>query len=108
MYCKYCGSRIDEDSAFCSVCGGKTGAFQHNANNRQNTQHTNQRVGDTDSIWWGVLGFFLPIVGLVLYLAWKDVYPLRSKMAGKGALISVIIEFALILFYSVLGLILLI
>ena len=23
MYCKFCGSKIDDDSVFCSICGGK-------------------------------------------------------------------------------------
>lgn len=43
------------------------------------------------SIGWGVLGFFFPIVGLILFLVWHDDYPKRAKMCGKGALISVIV-----------------
>lgn len=39
---------------------------------------------------WAVLGFFLPIVGLILWLVWKDDKPLTAKKAGVGALASVI------------------
>lgn len=41
---------------------------------------------------WAVLGFFLPLVGLILWLVWKDNKPGDAKMAGKGALIGVVIE----------------
>ena len=36
------------------------------------------------------LGFFFPMVGLILYLVWKDQTPRRAHSAGKGALIGVI------------------
>ena len=51
--------------------------------------------GDAPSFGYAVLGFFFPIVGLILFIVWKDQYPLRSKSAGKGALISVIVNAAL-------------
>ena len=38
-----------------------------------------------------MLGFFFPIVGLILFLVWHDDYPKRAKLCGKGALISVIV-----------------
>lgn len=37
----------------------------------------------------GVLGFFFPLVGFILWLVWKDEYPARSKSAGIGCLVSV-------------------
>jgi len=48
---------------------------------------------------FAVLGFCIPIVGLVLFLVWNQDRPGDAKMAGIGALVSVI---AGILFY-VLG-----
>ena len=47
---------------------------------------------DTGSAGWAVLGFFFPLVGLILYLVWKDSKPLSAKQAGKGALIGVIVS----------------
>ena len=35
------------------------------------------------------------MIGLILYLVWKDDYPLRAKSCGKGALIGVIVAVAL-------------
>lgn len=37
---------------------------------------------------FAVLGFFFPIVGLILYLVWHTEYPLKAKSCGKGALIG--------------------
>lgn len=45
---------------------------------------------DTGSFGWAVLGFFFPIVGLILYIVWKDTKPLSARKAGMGALVSVI------------------
>jgi hypothetical protein len=44
---------------------------------------------DSDSIGWGFLGFFVPIVGFILWLMWKDTMPKKAKKLGIGALISV-------------------
>lgn len=45
---------------------------------------------DSSSFGWSFVGFCIPIVGLILYLIWKDEMPLRAKSAGKGALTKVI------------------
>lgn len=34
-------------------------------------------------------GFFLPMVGIVLYLVWKEEKPLEATSAFKGALASI-------------------
>ncbi|MGM9567135.1 MAG: zinc ribbon domain-containing protein [Clostridia bacterium] len=47
---------------------------------------------DNGSFGWAVLGFFFPIVGLILFLVWKDQKPLSSKKAGIGALVGVILS----------------
>lgn len=60
---------------------------------------------DTGSFGWGVLGFCMPVVGLVLYLVWKDTKPRNSIMAGKGALICVIVTVVLYLLAIILGVI---
>lgn len=44
---------------------------------------------------YGCLGFFFPLVGLILFLVWRNEHPRRAKSAGIGALISVILTFAI-------------
>ena len=78
-YCRRCGVQIDEMALICPKCG----AIQQNVTMRQ----TN--AADSGSVGWAVLGYFIPILGLILYLVWKKTKPMSSQMAGTGALISV-------------------
>lgn len=54
---------------------------------------------DKKSFGFALLGFFLPIVGLVLYIVWKDTMPLKASSAGKGALVSAIVSAVLLVLY---------
>lgn len=47
---------------------------------------------DAPSAGFAVLGFFFPLVGLILFLVWNDRTPLKAKSAGKGALIGVCVS----------------
>ena len=78
-FCRNCGNQLTDGAAFCANCGS--------------VQNTNVPASRTDNggFWWGVLGCCVPIVGLILFLVWKDTKPNTAKSAGKGALISVIL-----------------
>lgn len=43
-------------------------------------------------IGWGVLGFFIPVVGLILFLAWIGKDKKASTAAGIGALIGFVVS----------------
>ncbi len=90
-YCKNCGQQIDDRAVVCPRCGASQITTAVPAED------------DTGSIGWGILGFCIPLVGLILYLVWKDTKPLSSKVAGKGALISVIVSVVLYVLMIVLG-----
>ncbi len=77
-YCPYCGEKLNQNQEVCLHCGKVI-----NKNNK------NVSVTDSGSIGWALLGFFVPIAGLILYLIWQDSYPKNAKNAGLGALISV-------------------
>jgi len=53
---------------------------------------------DTGNPLWGLLGFFFPIVGLILFLVWRDDRPKDSKSAGIGALVSLIMGIVVVIF----------
>ena len=55
---------------------------------------------------WGVLGFFFPIVGLILFLVWLNSKKKASKAAGIGALIGTGVSIVLFLLtiFGVFGL----
>lgn len=64
-------------------------------NNTINNANNNRPVVNENPLLWGVLGFFVPMAGLILFIIWKTEYPERSKSAGIGALISIIASFIL-------------
>ncbi|MBR1735961.1 MAG: hypothetical protein IJ736_02935 [Firmicutes bacterium] len=58
----------------------------------------NNQLEDNGGFLWGLLGFCIPIVGLVLFIIWKDQKPATAKAAGIGALVSVILG---VIFYAI-------
>ena len=98
MFCPNCGTRFPNGKKFCDQCGSElkeTTITENISFNQVNPQ-------DAKSTGFGVLGFFFPVVGLILYLVWKDTMPLRAKSTGKGALAGAITGVALtILIYVV-------
>lgn len=71
------------------------------------TQVQSAKEGGT--VGWGILGFFLPIVGFILWLVWKDEHPARSRSAGIGCLVSVCLGVVgsiiyIIILFAILGL----
>lgn len=75
-YCRKCGAELDNEAVICPHCGVQQKDFSVASN-------------DSGSIGWAILGFFIPIVGIILWLVWMDSKPKCSKMAGIGALISI-------------------
>lgn len=59
-------------------------------------------VNDNGNVGWAFLGFFFPIIGLILYIVWKDQQPNNANSAGKGAIIAVITVFIITIFGGVI------
>jgi uncharacterized membrane protein YvbJ len=94
MYCSNCGNKINDNERFCPYCGAEqTGSSKSPA-------HT-VSSDDTGSIGWGLLGFFIPIVGIILYFVWKNEKPLNAKIALKGAIISYVSAAVLVVVYVI-------
>ena len=78
--CNYCGASLHDETAVCSYC------------HTQQPVYAGEEDDDKSSFGWGLLGFLLPLVGLILYVVWESKRPLRAKSVGTGALISFIIS----------------
>ena len=50
---------------------------------------------DTNNPVWGILGFFIPIAGVVLYLVWRYERIKDAKHALTGAIIGGVIQLAM-------------
>lgn len=57
---------------------------------------------DNGGFLWGLLGCCIPVVGLILFLVWKDQKPKTAKAAGIGALVSVILSVVFYVIYFVI------
>lgn len=60
--CKKCGTQIYDKASVCSKCGVTTAVTEGNG-----------------VFLWGVLGFFIPIISLILFLIWKNDKPRASN-----------------------------
>lgn len=89
-FCKNCGAQINDGTTFCPSCG----AAQNSAA---------PAPVDNGGFGWGVLGCCIPIVGLILFLVWKDTKPKTAKAAGIGALVSVIVSAVFYIIGAVAG-----
>lgn len=67
MFCKYCGSQIDDNAVFCPHCG---------VSQTQNKEETN-----APAIVGFVLSFFIAIAGLICSIVG---YKKAKELGGKG------------------------
>lgn len=91
MYCQNCGEKIDDKAVVCPKCGVPVKKIAV--------------LYDAPNTGFAALGFFFPLVGLILYLVWKDDMPLRAYSVGKGALIGLVVSiiFSIIACYVVIA-----
>lgn len=88
-YCNQCGAELVDQAVICPSCGASQGSVSGSS------------AADHKSFGYALLGFCIPIVGLILWLVWKDSTPLRASSAGKGALISFILGIVFLIIYVV-------
>lgn len=91
MYCKNCGRTVDDTSSYCNNCGARI-------DNKPNADVSE----DNSNLGFAILGFFIPIVGLILFLIYEEKKPKRAKSAVKGALIGFITEIVLAIILVIL------
>ena len=75
MFCSNCGKVLEEGSLYCNHCGKKA-----NLDETVSSQKENYKFG------FGILSFFVPILGLIFFLIYENKKPQRAKAAGIGAL----------------------
>jgi len=84
MYCYQCGKEVG-DVKFCPYCGaqldGQTAQGTYQPINNQQTQYS--QPGDEPSFGYALLSFFIPIVGIILFVVWNQEFPLRAKSCNR-------------------------
>ena len=83
MFCTECGKDINDKAAVCIHCGVAT------PNSSPAIDNNGADMG------MKILSLFIPIVGLILYLSWKDTKPIAAKEVGKFAIIGACVSFGI-------------
>lgn len=79
-YCTNCGSPLSDDQEFCLNCGVRI------------KSNESEQIEDKGSVGFSILSFFIPIVGLIIFLMWQEKSPKTAKQAGFWALIGFVIN----------------
>ena len=95
MNCPKCYYQNPEDATFCGKCGLEF-------NKATNYEFTARKPlldkikADPISIIYILLGFFVPILGWILWFVWKDSSPRLARATGIAALVGVVVFIILI------------
>lgn len=86
MFCKYCGSEIK--GSFCSNCGRKVKG----------------ESSETSGFGFGVLGFFFPLIGFILFLVYLNDKKKASKASLIGCIVGIVVKvLCVLLLLAVIG-----
>jgi uncharacterized membrane protein YvbJ len=80
----HCGAEIADEAVICVKCGCSL------VNTPNQTAGVNS--DDASSVGYTVLGFFLPFVGVILFLVWHKSSPQKAISCGKGVAIAYIVS----------------
>lgn len=103
--CPNCDADIDNGRTACPFCGSTIG-IDDSVNDKQYKQDTiytkntqqqfqSRQVNDTGSVGYWLIGFFVPIIGIILYFVWRYEQPNNAKRCLWGAVVSIIVSFVL-------------
>jgi len=93
MFCKKCGKDVNDEAVVCVHCGCSL---------KEETSSSPQSTEGAGCFLSG-LSFLIPLLGLILYLVWKDSKPQASKDAGKAALWGFIIGIIFAVIFPIIG-----
>lgn len=88
MYCRKCGSQLEDEKDFCANCGERVDSV---VTERENEVGLN--------IMFAILAFVFPIVGFPIAFCLRDKMPKRSKAVLIGSFIGVFLVVVLWFIY---------
>ena len=79
MFCTRCGKKLADNAVVCPECCMTTEYY---------TPPAPPPIPDTGGAGFGLLGFFVPIVGFILYFVWKNTLPKRAGACITGVFVN--------------------
>ena len=93
MYCKYCGTQISDDAAYCEKCGKSTASPQPFYTQNTYDQPRDPNISDKDWIVVLVLCLFTGCLGLHRFYVGKIGTAIAQLLTGGGCGIWQLIDF---------------
>ena len=116
MYCTNCGKKLNDDFKICPYCGtkcfdislDKSYIDKLNTTNIEKTDYSSiftnvnykknkTNINDNVEISCKIICFFIPIVGLILYILWMNERPNSAQKIGLSALLGLFFQIILII-----------
>ena len=94
MYCPRCGALLEKDAVSCMSCGAPVDR-EPPSPFAEDPLAVKAR-GDRPSTALWVIGFLVPLLGLIFFFRWERERPYRAKSCFHGALAG-IIAFAVVM-----------
>lgn len=107
MFCSHCGKPLEDGAQFCSNCSAPVEPFAASQpyappQPPYPPYGMPQPSMEPASLGLRVLCWFIPILGIVLYFIKKDEKPVYAKQCGKAALISILVNVAIVILSNIL------
>ena len=93
-YCTHCGGQLDDKAAICIHCGRTLEAAKP-----QNVVSEN----DSSNTGFAIIGFIIPIVGIILYAVYCSTSPKKAKSALNGAIVGFVVSVVASVIMSILS-----
>lgn len=87
-FCSMCGSEVANTATICPNCGSDVKTRK-----------------DSESFVWTIISLFLPVLGAIFYLIWKDDRPLRASSILEGVIAYACLIHMTLLFCIILDII---
>lgn len=94
-FCGNCGIQLEDGDQICSNCGAAQNNFEVQPQSKKAVEKVKDDVElpkeEKGGFWWGVLGFIIPLVGIILFFVWRKSKPKKAKSLLIGAIVSIIL-----------------
>jgi len=90
MFCSKCGKEITDEAVICTGCGCPVAGKGLSPMDSQE---------DTPNAGLNILGFLVPIAGLIMFCTMIGKTPIKAKQIGVFSIIGFVINFILIMLF---------